>query len=191
MSGDTAVALERFPDEARAAIRKSAADMKRCDETPAEEWGGHKGIFLANQEGFLGGFTLPLLNALEALEARSAAATMLAEFHERFNYERTSDPGLRRTLHQEEHDELVEAIESGDLAAIARELADVVYVAYGSAWSLGIDLDAAISEVQRANLSKLDDEGQPIRRDDGKVMKGPNFSPPDMSAALPASEATQ
>lgn len=112
------------------------------------------------------------------------AAAMLAEFHERFNYERTSDPALRLTLHQEEHDELVEAIESGDLAAIARELADVVYVAYGSAWSLGIDLDRAIREVHRANLSKLDDDGKPVYREDGKALKGPNFRPPDLRLAL-------
>jgi hypothetical protein len=58
----------RFPDGARDAIPKSAADMKRCQETPEDEWGGHKGIFLANQEGFLGGFAVPLLNALEAVE---------------------------------------------------------------------------------------------------------------------------
>lgn len=112
------------------------------------------------------------------------AAEMLTEFHERFDYEKTSDPCLRLTLHQEEHEELVEAIESGDLAAIARELADVAYVAYGSAWSLGIDLDAALREVHRANMSKLGDDGKPVYRDDGKVLKGPNFRPPDLRLAL-------
>ncbi len=114
----------------------------------------------------------------------SANARMLDEFHRHFNYERTSDPSLRRVLHQEEHEELVEALESGDLEAIARELADVVYVAYGSAWSLNLDLDAAIREVHRANLSKLDDDGKPIYREDGKVLKGPNFRRPDLRLAL-------
>jgi NTP pyrophosphatase (non-canonical NTP hydrolase) len=117
-------------------------------------------------------------------DCERGAAAMLAEFHARFNYGKTIDPSLRLTLHQEEHDELVEAIESGDLEAIARELADVVYVAYGSAWSLGLDLDAAIREVHRANMSKLGDDGKPVYREDGKVLKGPNFRPPDLRLAL-------
>lgn len=124
------------------------------------------------------------LGAGEQVEAEPTAAEMLAEFHALFNYERTADPSLRLKLHQEEHEELVEALEEGELEAIARELADVVYVAYGSAWSLGIDLDAALREVHRANLSKLDDEGKPVYREDGKVLKGPNFRPPDLRLAL-------
>ena len=114
----------------------------------------------------------------------SEAALLLDEFHQRFNYEKTTEPSLRKTLHEEEHEELIEAIESEDLKAIARELADVVYVAYGSAWSLDIDLDEAIREVHRSNMSKLDDDGNPIYREDGKVLKGPNFREPDMANAV-------
>lgn len=117
-------------------------------------------------------------------EPRSDAAVMLDEFHTTFDYVRAAEPSLRVTLHTEEHKELVTALESEGLDQIARELADVVYVAYGSAWSLGIDLDAAIAEVHASNMSKLDDEGKPIYREDGKVMKGPNFRKPDMSAAI-------
>ena len=68
----------------------------------------------------------------------------------------------------------------GRLAELARELADVVYVAYGTAITHGIDLDAVIAEVHRANMSKLDVDGRPVVRD-GKVQKGPNFRPPDLS----------
>lgn len=60
--------LVRCEPKARQAIRHSLAEMKRAQETPDEEWGGHKGIFLANQEGFLGGFAGPLLNYIEQLE---------------------------------------------------------------------------------------------------------------------------
>lgn len=109
---------------------------------------------------------------------------MLDEFHTRFNYERASDPSLRVTLHKEEHKELITALECEGLDQIAREIADNIYILYGSAWSLGIDADAAVAEVHASNMSKLDDEGNPIYREDGKVMKGPNFRPPDMTAAI-------
>jgi NTP pyrophosphatase (non-canonical NTP hydrolase) len=124
-------------------------------------------------------------------QATKDAATMLREFHSVFAHPDTDALWLRPTLHREEHAELIEALEDAENAPcrasheqVARELADVVYIAYGTALLYGIDLDAALREVHRANLSKLGDDGQPIRRDDGKVLKGPNFSPPDMSVAL-------
>jgi NTP pyrophosphatase (non-canonical NTP hydrolase) len=118
---------------------------------------------------------------------RQGNAAMLAEFHRVFAHPDTDALWLRPTLHDEEHAELIEALESGDRAAIARELADVVYIAYGTALVHRIDLDVAVREVHRANLSKVGDDGQPIRRDDGKILKGPNFRPPDMTAALAGS----
>lgn len=72
-----------------------------------------------------------------------------------------------------------EAVSSGDLAAVLRELADVVYVAYGTALTYGVDLDAAVAEVHRANMTKLGPDGRPVVRD-GKVLKGPAFRPPDV-----------
>lgn len=115
----------------------------------------------------------------------SEAAELLQEFHTLFAHPATDALWLRPTLHREEHDELVEALERGDPRSIARELADVVYVAYGTALLHGIDLDAALCEVHRANLSKLVPDGHVVRRGDGKVLKGPNFAPPDMACALP------
>jgi predicted HAD superfamily Cof-like phosphohydrolase len=116
------------------------------------------------------------------------AAQMLAEFHEHPNAlaEGTNTQRLRRTLHQEEHDELVYELALaadgfGDLAQIARELADVVYVTYGTAWAFGIDLDAALAEVHRAAMDKMR-AGR--RREDGKILKPPGFQPPDMAAAI-------
>jgi len=78
----------------------------------------------------------------------------------------------------------VEALREGDRAHIARELADVVYIAYGTAHAFAIDLDAAVTEVHRAAMSKLVGPGLPIVREDGKVLKPPGFAPPDMTEAL-------
>lgn len=66
------------------------------------------------------------------------------------------------------------ACDAGDLTASADGIAYVLYVVYGTAVTYGLDADALIREVHRSNMSKLDDNGQPIRRDDGKILKGPN-----------------
>lgn len=106
---------------------------------------------------------------------------MLAEFHQAVSHPDTDALWLRGTLHQEEHQELQEALAAGDRHAIARELADVVYVAFGTAYVYGIDLGAALREVHRANMTKAV-AGQ--RRGDGKVLKPPGFRPPDMTEAV-------
>jgi NTP pyrophosphatase (non-canonical NTP hydrolase) len=62
-----------------------------------------------------------------------------------------------------------------------KELADVVYVCFQFASVMDWDLDEALRRVHKSNLSKLDDEGKPVLRADGKVMKGPNYQPPDLS----------
>lgn len=104
----------------------------------------------------------------------------LAEFHAAVSHPDTDLLWLRKTLHDEEHGELVEALESGDLLAIARELADVVYVAFGTAHAYGINLDVALAEVHRANMQKANGP----RRADGKALKPSDFISPDMHAAV-------
>lgn len=122
----------------------------------------------------------------ERLRAATAAA-MLAEFHRVFAHP-DDTPQSRRAcramLHEEEHAELIEALGEHDVRHIAHELADVVYVAYGTAHAYGIDLDVALREVHRANMSKLGEDGRPIQRSDGKVVKGPSYRPPDMTNAV-------
>ena len=61
-----------------------------------------------------------------------------------------------------------------------KELADLVYVCYQYAANLGWDLDEAMDRVHQSNMSKLDEYGKPIYRDDGKVLKGPNYQPPNL-----------
>lgn len=77
-----------------------------------------------------------------------------------------------------------EAQKRRQLAALAKELADVLVVTYGAAAEFGIDLDEVLSEVHESNMSKLDHDGRPIRRDDGKVLKGPNYQAPDIERLL-------
>ncbi len=62
-----------------------------------------------------------------------------------------------------------------------KELADLVYVCYQYAINMGWNLDEALNLVHLSNLSKLGEDGEPIYRDDGKVLKGPNYKPPDLS----------
>ena len=66
-------------------------------------------------------------------------------------------------------------------ANILKELADLVYVCYQYAANLGWDLDEAMHRVHESNMSKLDEDGKPIYREDGKVLKGPNYAPPNLN----------
>ena len=90
---------------------------------------------------------------------------------------------LRLELIQEEVAELIAGASIRDLENVAKELTDILYVTYGMGASLGIDLDACFTEVHRSNLSKLEN-GKVIYREDGKVMKGKNYTPPDMTRPL-------
>ena len=104
------------------------------------------------------------------------AAAALAQFHQAFNLPMRQVPSadidhalarLRVALLQEEVGEFVAASERGDLNGVADALADIVYVAYGTALTYGIDLDAVLREVHRSNMSKLGSDGKPLIREDG------------------------
>ena len=93
---------------------------------------------------------------------------------------------LRLDLIQEEFDELGEAIETRDMVQIADALTDILYVTYGAGHAFGIDLDDCFQEVHSSNMSKLGEDGRPVHREDGKVMKGPNYFEPDLERILGA-----
>ena len=114
---------------------------------------------------------------------------------------RTDGPSLdRESLHMrmsliaEEFAELTGAVygaaargaveEAYSRAVAADALADLVYVVYGMALETGIDLAAVLAEVQRSNMSKLGSDGRPVYREDGKVLKGPGYFPPDVGGVL-------
>ena len=87
---------------------------------------------------------------------------------------------LRFDLIKEELNELKQAMNEKNLKEIADALTDILYVTYGAGCAYGIDLDKCFKEVQRANMSKLGEDGQPIYNDKGKVMKGPNYLEPNL-----------
>ena len=93
---------------------------------------------------------------------------------------------LRIDLIEEELGEFKNAILSADgtLVDVADALSDLLYVVYGAGHSFGLDLDACFKEVHRSNMSKLDERGKPIYREDGKVLKGPDFTEPDLESMI-------
>ncbi len=97
-----------------------------------------------------------------------------------------SEATLMHTLILEELMELNEAVDNGDLVEIADAIGDILYVTAQQATMIGMPVDALLREIQRSNLSKLGADGKPIYREDGKVLKGPNFSQPDIANVLAA-----
>ena len=91
---------------------------------------------------------------------------------------------LRIDLIAEELQELEDAVRDGDLIGVADALTDLLYVVYGAGHAFGIDLDSCFEEVHSSNMSKLGTDGKPIYREDGKVLKGPNFREPDLATVL-------
>lgn len=114
------------------------------------------------------------------------------QFMETFNQEVRKTPGfpsekiqqLRLSLIAEEFSELKEAIAVGDIVEVADALTDILYVTYGAAHAFGIPIDDCFNEVQRSNMSKLGVDGKPVYREDGKVIKGPNYSEPNLQKVL-------
>jgi predicted HAD superfamily Cof-like phosphohydrolase len=120
-------------------------------------------------------------------------AAAVAQFHRAFKLPMRQLPsaeidhalaGLRVALLEEEVNEFVAASQKSDLIGITDALADIVYVAYGTALTYGIDLDSALLEVHRSNMSKLGSDGRPLLRDDGKVLKSEQYFPPDIVSVL-------
>jgi predicted HAD superfamily Cof-like phosphohydrolase len=91
---------------------------------------------------------------------------------------------LRYDLIKEELEELKVALDNKDLLEVADALTDILYVTYGAGHSFGIDLDKCFEEVQNSNMSKLDENGEPIYNEAGKVMKGPNYFKPNLKKFL-------
>src|SRR5215470_709029 len=89
---------------------------------------------------------------------------------------------LRVTLMQEEFDELCEALAQRDIEAVAKELADLLYVVYGTAVSCGLDMAPVFREVHRSNMSKVGGH----KRADGKWLKPPDYSPARLQPILAA-----
>ena len=116
------------------------------------------------------------------------AQQMVLKFHKEFDIHIAETPSvpdektqaLRVRLIQEEFDELKEAFKKNDLPHIAKELADLLYVVYGTAISYGIDMEPVFQEVQRSNMSKVGG----YKREDGKWVKPATYSPANIAPIL-------
>lgn len=93
---------------------------------------------------------------------------------------------LRFNLMKEENEEYLEAVQNNDLVEIADALGDMLYILCGTILEHGLQhkIEAVFDEIQRSNMSKLGENGKPIYREDGKVMKGPNYFKPNFDAIL-------
>ena len=91
-----------------------------------------------------------------------------------------SEMALRLDLIEEEVQELRDGMGKASLLEIADALTDILYVVYGAGHTFGIDLDECYNEVHRSNMTKLGEDGRPMYRPDGKVMKGPNYEEPNL-----------
>jgi len=119
----------------------------------------------------------------------------VTEFHTAFKIGHSAKPLadvgsekklLRYNLMKEENEEYYEAVQNNDLVEIADALGDMMYILCGTIIEHGLQdkIEAVFDEIQRSNMSKLGEDGKPIYREDGKVMKGPNYFKPDFSKLL-------
>ena len=93
---------------------------------------------------------------------------------------------LRYKLMREENEEYLEAANDGDLVEVADALGDMLYILCGTILEHGMQykIEEVFNEIQRSNMSKLGADGKPIYREDGKVLKGPNYFKPNIESIL-------
>lgn len=119
----------------------------------------------------------------------------VSEFHKAFSLGMKESPTaelgikknlLRYKLMREENEEYLEAANNNDLVEVADALGDMLYILCGTIIEHGMQhkIDEVFNEIQRSNMSKLGADGKPIYREDGKVLKGPNYFGPDILSIL-------
>lgn len=120
------------------------------------------------------------------------------EFHEKFLHPVGKAPTnsvnneLRHKLMKEENDEYLQASEKNDLVGIADALGDQLYILFGTIIAHGMQhiITDVFNEIHRSNMSKLGEDGKPIYREDGKILKGPGYSKPDLKKILKNEQRT-
>lgn len=129
-------------------------------------------------------------------EAVVSNAVKVEEFVDSFGLEKEEPKELYFDLIEEEFEELNKTVNTNgqysnllipDEAAFLKELCDLLYVAYGLGIRSGYPaelIDRCFAEVHRSNMSKLGEDGKPIYREDGKVLKGPNYTPANIEKIL-------
>lgn len=136
----------------------------------------------------------PMQTTTRALTLEEAT-THVRDFHDAFGIPNATEPTgdigdrdalLRYKLIREENEEYLEAALRGDLVEVADALGDILYILCGTLLKHGLEhkMDEVFREIQRSNMSKLGADGKPIYREDGKVMKGPDYFKPDIQRIL-------
>ena len=119
----------------------------------------------------------------------------VSEFHRTFKLGIEKKPvsrlengkaGLRYELMKEENDEYMEAVENDDIVEVADALGDMLYILCGTIIEHGMTelIEEVFDEIHKSNMSKLGEDGKPVYREDGKVIKGPNYFRPDIAKII-------
>jgi predicted HAD superfamily Cof-like phosphohydrolase len=135
---------------------------------------------------------ITIINLKELMKNKIAA---VSEFHTAFKLNMNLHPianigddrkNLRFNLMKEENEEYLEAAQNNDLVEVADALGDMLYILCGTIIEHGMQgkIEEVFNEIQRSNMSKLGDDGKPIYREDGKVLKGPNYFKPNIAQIL-------
>lgn len=147
------------------------------------------------QQCMVCGYGTPQGYAIQVRRAACHPYELVKEFHEKFNHpiaqqlcnmddisiENQKLIELRQRLIDEEYYEFCDAMANNNEIEALDALCDLVYVIYGMALAMGWDINAAFAEVHRSNMSKLGADGKPVVREDGKILKGENYSPPNLA----------
>jgi len=138
--------------------------------------------------------TIGIWDADEPKKTMQKNLSLVADFHQAFGHpvkEQIGVPDWRRcelriALIREELEELEQAFQEGDIVKAADALIDLEYVLHGTTLECGLQYkhEALFAEVHRSNMSKLGPDGKPLYREDGKVMKGPDYKGPDLGKIL-------
>lgn len=124
---------------------------------------------------------------------------LVEEFHVTYNQPVRTAPtlgtpqeqALRLALIKEEVQELEDALKDGDLQEVYDALLDILWVTSGSFHTFGLPLEPGLQEVARSNRTKLGVDGKPVYNEMGKVIKGPNYSPPNLKEVLDEYQSTR
>lgn len=138
--------------------------------------------------------TIPFCIFINKLFNMKKQLESVAEFHKAFNVQDADSPKtlglndylLRHGLMEEENDEYFEACQTGSLVGIADALGDQLYILCGTILKHGMQhiIEDVFNEIHASNMSKLGEDGKPVLRADGKILKGDNYFKPDISKFL-------
>lgn len=136
-----------------------------------------------------------LLSLKHKIEQMKKQLNHVEKFHDTFGIPNEYAPkatisndliDLRFKLMAEENEEYLEAAKNGDLVEVADALGDMMYILCGTILSHGMQhkIEEVFEEIQRSNMSKLGEDGKPVYREDGKVLKGPNYFRPNIAKII-------